>query len=264
MTTLKLHLLGPPLVEQVPEQAMEREAGAIVIPRRKSQALLFFLALADGPQPRATLTTLLWPESDQQRAQASLRRHLSELNIALGGGWITALQAGVGSAHSTNLWVDVIAFQHLLAACHGHDHGPTGVCPACIEPLTSAVALYRADFLTGFTLPDAPTFDEWQFFQSEALRQRYAIALEKLVHAHDVQDDKAIAISYARRCLSLDPLHEPAHRQLMQLYAANGRTECCVAPIRALCADPPQRTQTLHRQRRPPHSMSRSVMGALP
>lgn len=243
MTTLKLHLLGPPsieqVLEQVPAQDMAGESGAIAIPRRKSQALLFFLALADGPQPRATLTAMLWPESDQQRAQAALRRHLSELNLALGGGWITALPAGVGLAHLTNLWVDVIAFQHFLAACHGHDHAPTSVCPACIEPLTSAVALYRADFLTGFSLPDAPAFDEWQFFQSETLRQGYAIALEKLVQGHEARDEKATAIAYARRRLSLDPLHEPAHRQLMQLYATDNQQraalrqyELCVQTLR--------------------------------
>src|SRR5687768_6082070 len=34
------------------------------------------------------------------------------------------------------------------------------------------------------------------------------------------------ALMYARRWLALDPLHEPAHRTLMSLYAASGqRTE---------------------------------------
>lgn len=30
------------------------------------------------------------------------------------------------------------------------------------------------------------------------------------------------ALPHARRCLTLDPLHEPSHRLLMRLYAATG------------------------------------------
>jgi predicted ATPase/DNA-binding SARP family transcriptional activator len=198
----------------------------------------------------------LWPEHDQQRAQASLRRHLSELNISLGGGWLTSGQAGVGLARPAGLWVDVVAFRRFLATCHRHDHAPTTACPACIEALTNAVTLYRADFLSGFTLPDAPAFDEWQFFQSEELRQSYASALEKLVQAHDAQNEKATAISYARRRLSLDPLHEAAHRQLMQLYASNGQQsaalrqyELCVQTLRnELDVAPATETTTLYEQ----------------
>ena len=44
-------------------------------------------------------------------------------------------------------------------------------CPACIDVLSEAVELYRADFLEGFTLPDSPEFDEWQFFETEDLRR---------------------------------------------------------------------------------------------
>ncbi len=34
-------------------------------------------------------------------------------------------------------------------------------------PLAQAVALYRDDFLTGFTLADSAEFDEWQTLQTE-------------------------------------------------------------------------------------------------
>ncbi len=35
--------------------------------------------------------------------------------------------------------------------------------------LLDALGLYRADFLSGFTLPDCQVFDEWQRLQSDAL-----------------------------------------------------------------------------------------------
>ena len=85
--------------------------------------------------------------------------------------------------------------------------------------------LHRGDFLAGFTLRDSPEFDEWQFFQAETLRQELASALERLVHGHsaDGEDGRMPGIPYARRWLALDPLHEPAHRHLMQLYAGTGQ-----------------------------------------
>jgi predicted ATPase len=91
--------------------------------------------------------------------------------------------------------------------------------------LGEAVELYRADFLTGFTLADSPEFDEWQFFLAESLRRELASALERLARSYGIQGDaeRELAIAYARRWLALDPLHEPAHQQLMQLYAWAGQ-----------------------------------------
>jgi predicted ATPase len=72
-------------------------------------------------------------------------------------------------------------------------------------------------------LPDSPDFDEWQFFQAESLRDELASALERLAHAHGGRGEFEQAIAYARRRLALAPLHEPAHRCLMQLYATSGQ-----------------------------------------
>ena len=58
------------------------------------------------------------------------------------------------------------------------------VAPERLAHLDAAVELYTDDFLAGFTLPDSPAFDEWQFFQRESLRQLYGQVLEQLVQAH--------------------------------------------------------------------------------
>jgi carbamoylphosphate synthase small subunit len=93
----------------------------------------------------------------------------------------------------------------------------------CLDELTNTQTLYRDDFLTGFTLPDCPDFDEWQFFQNEGLRQQLAQSLEQLITLHIEQHTFETAIPYARRWLVLDPLHEHAHQQLMRLYAWSGQ-----------------------------------------
>jgi DNA-binding SARP family transcriptional activator len=83
--------------------------------------------------------------------------------------------------------------------------------------------LYSDEFLAGFTLRDSPAFDEWQFFQAEQLRQSLAQVLVRLIHTHETSGAFEPAILYARRWLALDPMHEPAHRKLMQLYNGSGQ-----------------------------------------
>ncbi|MFN8454540.1 MAG: tetratricopeptide repeat protein [Anaerolineae bacterium] len=89
--------------------------------------------------------------------------------------------------------------------------------------LAEAVRLYRGDFLSGFTLPDAPNFDEWQFFQTEELRKRLADRLKDLVWGYSQQSHFELALPHARRWVALDPLHEPAQRHLIQLYGETGQ-----------------------------------------
>ena len=61
MTRMRLYLLGPPRVEV--------DGQEITFPRRKSLALLAYMAVSDGAQRRDTLATLLWPESSQSKAR---------------------------------------------------------------------------------------------------------------------------------------------------------------------------------------------------
>ncbi len=204
---MKLYLLGPPRVE-LQDRPIEME-------RRKEVALLAYLAVTEEAQSRDMLAAIFWPNNSQNRARADLSRDLSILNKALKGCWLEIERERVGLRREAGFWLDVEQFQRLA-------HSTTG--PASrLETLTEAVNLYRDDFLTGFTLPDCPDFDEWQFFQTEGLRQSLASVTEQLIDLHRAQGDYDAAIVYARRRLSLDLLHEPAHRSLMRLYAATGQ-----------------------------------------
>src|SRR3972149_10814302 len=72
---LHLHLLGPPEV-RLGEKLL-------TFPTRKTLALLIYLALEGGPQPREHLAALLWPESNPDRSRASLRSTLNRLLSSL-------------------------------------------------------------------------------------------------------------------------------------------------------------------------------------
>jgi len=215
---LTLALLGSPRVE--------RDGAPIEVDTRKAIALLAYLALADpgAAHGREGLAALFWPDVDQARAHGALRRTLSALNKALGGHWLRIERETVALERDATVRIDVDEFEARLAEGRTHGHPATAVCARCLPPLAEAVALYHDDFMTGFSLRDSPAFDDWQFFQAEGLRRMLASALERLVSGSGLSADPAAdarerAIGYARRWLALDPLHEPAHRQLMLLYA---------------------------------------------
>jgi predicted ATPase/DNA-binding SARP family transcriptional activator len=207
-------LLGAPRIEVGGEQ--------IEVDTRKAIALVAYLAVTRGRHARDALAGLLWPEYNQRRARAALRRTLSSLGKARAEGWLEADRESVG-LNRDGIWVDVDRFRELLAECRTHGHPEAEVCPECLPPLSEAVALYRDDFLAGFALRDSAAFDDWQFFQAEELRRELAGALERLSHGHGALTEWEQAVSYGRQWLALDPLHEPAHRWLMQVYAWAGQ-----------------------------------------
>jgi predicted ATPase/DNA-binding SARP family transcriptional activator len=215
MSRLALYFLGAPRVEL--------DSQPIHISRRKAVALLAYLATTKQSHRRDSLTALLWPETDHSRARAYLRSTLSVLNRTLGSGWLAVDRETAGLNWDADVWLDAAEFQARLAERRMHGHPSDQVCPACLTSLAEAVALYRDDFLAGFTLRDSPGFDDWQFFQTQELRDDLAHALEQLAQGHGEQGEFEPAVAYARRWVALDPLHEPAHRLLMQLYAGSGQ-----------------------------------------
>lgn len=214
MSQLKLFLLGPP--------HLKRDGQPLALVTRKSMALLAYLAVTGQPHRREALTALLWPTSKTRQARSVLRTTLSTLNKSLAGEGLLIERDSVGLDREAGIWLDVEQFRRLAQNRLSHDHPEDAFCEDCLLQLAEAVSLHRGDFLEGFTLPDSAEFDDWQAFETEGLRRELAGVLEKLVQSHHGQTQFDAAIAYAQRWLALDPLHEPAHRCLMQLYADSG------------------------------------------
>jgi len=227
MGQLHLYLLGAPRVEC--------EGVPIQVDTRKAIALLAYLAVHREPHQRDALATLLWSEHDRTHGRTALRRTLYALRKAVGDGWLVADRERAGLDPSADLWLDVEHFHRYLGELRGHGHPSADVCPDCIPPLTAAAGLYRGDFMEGFGLKDSLNFDEWQYFQADALRRAYAGALGRLVQCHSAQGAFALAINYTKRWLALDVLDEAPHRWLMQLYAWAGQRSAALRQY-AMCA----------------------------
>jgi DNA-binding SARP family transcriptional activator len=246
MPGLTLTLLGPP--------QLASDGAPIHLRSRKCIALLAYLAVSGVRQRRAALATLLWPESDRERAHNMLRTTLSRLRSALQGQWLVADRRTVGLDGSHEEAVDVLRFRSLLAQCQRHGHGVRETCSDCLPPLSEAVELYGGDFMDGFTLPDSVEFDTWQSLETEALRQDLVSALQRLVQGYAVQREVERAVACAKRWLTVDPLDEGAHRALMRLYAGSGQLtaalrqyETCEGVLRQeLGVSPSEETKDLY------------------
>jgi DNA-binding SARP family transcriptional activator len=210
--TLRIALLGTPRVEVA--------GSPLVVDTRKAIALLAYLAVASRPIARDLLADLLWPEADPVGGRGALRRTLSVLRSGLGGRWLQADRRQVALA-ADDVSIDVADFRvGVMDAPHAHAGG--AACPSCRVRLSSAVELYRGDFLEGFALRDSPAFDAWQLLESEALRGELAAALRRLAPFEAAEGRRAAAIAAGRRLLTLDPLDEASHRLLIRLHAGAG------------------------------------------
>src|SRR5438552_2206635 len=126
---------------------------------KKTQALLTYLALAPNrARDRSEIAALLWSDTNDAQAKASLRVALSELRKSLGrAAAVLEVDASRVALDVVAVDVDVLAFRRRVA-----ERTP----PALAE----AAALYRGDLLKGFDLDEAP-FEEWLLAERERARE---------------------------------------------------------------------------------------------
>lgn len=211
---LRLSLLGSP--------KLERDGVSLTIGRQKAFALLAYLAVTKQIQRRETLVALFWPDVDPKLAYSYLRRDLTVLNKVLGSGWLDIDRYNISIVNRDDFWLDTFQFRKTLEASRTHGHQVDEICSECMTQLSEAANLYRGDFLAGLNLSDSLDFDEWKTFESQNFRTDLTWAFSRLTFGCSSQGKFDEAIAYTRRWLRIDPFHEPAHRQLMRLYAWKG------------------------------------------
>lgn len=263
MAYLILSFFGPFQVtlEGAPVTAFESD---------KVRALLAYLAVeADRPHRRESLAALLWPEQPEARALQNLRQALSRLRRALGetppqnskarrdaNAFLDVTLKTVQFNRQSHHALDAGVFASLMRACDSHRHRRRETCRSCQARLAQAVALYRGDLLSGFSIGDSLPFEEWLRVQRESLHRRATEALGSLAAHHERYRDFAAAQHYARQLLALEPWDEDAHRLLMRTLALGGQPGAAVAQYEIcrrvlaeeLSAEPSAETGALLRQ----------------
>ncbi|MFN2186198.1 MAG: AfsR/SARP family transcriptional regulator, partial [Anaerolineae bacterium] len=186
----------------------------------KERVLLAFLAEeSQQPHRREKLVGFLWPKFTESAGRNNLRRVLSNLRRALrdreprGSPLLLTRHQTVQLNPAGDVWVDTWTFTDLLRL-------PT---PQCLESLEQAIALYRGDFLEGFSLADSPALEEWLVLCRERYQRLMLQTLHRLVEEHEKQGHYERALELAWKQVDLEPWWEAAHQQLMRLLALSGR-----------------------------------------
>ena len=195
---------------------------------RKGEWLLALLAVQHGREvTREWIADGLWPETEPEAANRSLRQSLWDLRQALGtqSRRIEAPRPRTLRLNLTGAEVDVVAFDRAVAQGD----------PSALE---QAVALYRGPFLDGCEEP-------WAFAEREQRRRSFLNALERLAaHQHESGEEVG-AVDCWRRLLAADPLRESALCGLMRSLERSGDPAGAVAAyqefVRRLRRDEPLR-----------------------
>jgi len=204
---LQLRLLGPPQVIL--------HGAPLTFSRRKAVALLAYVAMSGQPISREILADLLAGETTDDLARQHVRNALADLIGQLGIYLIVTRQA-ITFNRAAPFRLDVEEFQRLFHDDRGSGGG---------RALSEAAALYRGDLLAGFTLRNAPAFDEWLETERQRLRGLAVHAFQTLLDRAVDDDNPAIGLALADRLLAVDPLRETSYRQAMLLLDRSGQRE---------------------------------------
>src|SRR5690606_33388542 len=172
-----------------------------VLAQPKRLALLAYLALATprGAHRRDTLVALFWPELDQARGRAALRKAVHYLRQSLGEGVLVGDEAL--ELEPRAIRCDVVEFEEALAEGRPAD----------------ALALYHGDLLPGLYLSEAAGFERWLDAERIRLRRRAAEAASAASAAALTEGDADSAVELARRALDLGEGDERAFQRLVTL-----------------------------------------------
>ena len=203
MSKLHLRFLGRP---EISYQGQELQ-----FPTRKALALLVYLVVEEGTHSRDQLAALFWPESEAKLGKAALRNTLARLRHALraADSPIVGRAGSLGFDFESAFELDL---QPVDAALKSDQ----------LALLKEAGDSHRGEFLAGFSLEDAPAFDDWVTVQQEVWQRRLSVVFERLSQIQSEQGDTAGALNTTRRWIKHEPLHEPAYSQLMQLHSLAG------------------------------------------
>jgi DNA-binding SARP family transcriptional activator len=236
-TLLRITLLGPPTLMWANQP--------FAIARRQTRALLYRIAAAPYPLPRAQLGYLLWPERPEATARRNLTVLLTQIRQTLPQPDLLVTVDDAIGLDRASVETDTAALATLI---------PQAISAAQLDVLANALRRYRGPFLDGFALAESAEFDAWVSQERQIWECHYLDALAMLVEGYAAAGAYQAAIDAAQRALATDELAEDMHRRLIELYGVMGRRtaalrqfeRCVVVLERELGVDPLPETRAVY------------------
>jgi DNA-binding SARP family transcriptional activator len=185
----RLDLLGEP--------ALVAADGRRIVLERKDSALLALVAL-EGPQPRASVAALLWPDADALKARRNLRQRVFRLQR----------HAGTALFEAT----EPIRFSAVV----------TVALDAAEATLADDPSACAGELLGVFDYDDCSDFAAWLDGARERWRERRYAWLTAQAADCERRADQAGALQRAERLCADEPLRELGHRLAMRLHYLRG------------------------------------------
>lgn len=242
MQQLHIRMLG--------ELAITLDDQQIILSNKKCAALLIYLLVTGEMHSREKLAGLLWGDLQESKARSNLRKVLFQIPAPLKAYVINHRQT-LSWNFALPLWFDLTEFQ--TAVTHIQT---TSLNKDALTHLPPTLDLYNGQFLSGFFVRKATPFHEWlEVEQERVIREATAvfatIANEAIKHQMYLLGQR-----FLHRVLTLQPWHEPTHRQLIHLHLINNdRTSAllqyhsCVKALRAeLDVSPDAETVALYEE----------------
>lgn len=181
-----------------------RVGGESVQLPRSCQRLVAFLALWERPVLRSFVSGKLWPDSDVERANASLRSTLWRLSTGHSRQFVVATPGHVGLEPSVTVdYHEALTWSRKALA-------------QSAEPLPTPWTLGEISALCGEVLPD--WYDEWVLLAREQFRQLRLHALESLCEQLAAAGRYGEAVLAGLGAVAIEPLRESAHRQVIAVH----------------------------------------------
>jgi DNA-binding SARP family transcriptional activator len=180
----------------------------IKINRRKSRAVVYYLAASQQPVKRQLLIELFWIDLPRNKAQQTLRTTLHGIRKLLGE-YLESDDAAVSLATTTQ--VDVRTFEEII------NRGG-----ASASQLEEGLGLFQGDFLQDFYLPDSAAFEDWVTIQREMYRRMAKRGFHLLSQFYEQQQNYQAALDAIDRALLIEPLQEDLQREAIRLFYLAG------------------------------------------
>lgn len=210
-----IRLLGPFEIERDGQPLPE----TVWHTQQAKQALKILILARGRPVPAERLMEWLWPGANPETTATTLRSTIHALRRVLEpdraprepSRYVVTRSPGYAFEPDENVWVDVYAFEQLLAQAARVRHAGHKR-----RLLTQALELYRGDLL------EEDPYAEWALLERERLREQYLDALLELAELHAQAGDVQRAIAACRRVLARDEYREAAYRALMRYHVMAG------------------------------------------
>ncbi|PKM82895.1 MAG: hypothetical protein CVU89_01810 [Firmicutes bacterium HGW-Firmicutes-14] len=185
---------------------------------KKAENLFKFLIINRGQHPKERVIEAIWPESEPQLGNASLRMALTHVRKALNlnqhpDDSLILKRGMIYFNPQIELYGDYELFTEIAQGISEKDDSGQET----LNLIEQAVKLYRGDFL-----PDN-LYDDWTANLRKQLYRLYLQVLVKQADACRRRGKLDAAIKAGRRCLELEPADELLNRMAMELLWQSGQ-----------------------------------------